>query len=457
MSEIEFVERVQRATYYWAMLLQATGGNLKAGKCYWYLLVYKFIRGEARLKTLRELRHHKLRIPQPHTDDVEIELKDVSEESEVLGVFTSPAGRGLAQLDKMISKGGKWSTKVSASTLSPGDAWHSFSGQAVPASSYGIVPLMAGPDLVEQGFMGGYYKCLSTLGVNKNTAKGWRMLPEEFFGLGMPNMSLRKLGDSIQFLQRRWGGKSAVGKALRSIYELVQLETGLSGNFLVRDFLVFGCLATRTWWVVLWEYLHRYGVKLELQDVEIPIVRERDKVLMEEAIKVLPRNRWCGFNRLRKHKEVYFLSQTLHCNGITVDTDLLSLDRRRNSTMTFSYEEPTTSDLDDWKIGLAQITSSTFHLSPCLGKFLRRPYDRSVWWTNAAREYLVRDDGSGRYFISLPCHGHYSTRRRQLYEFSHVTQECPPTNLYVSVIPLSVTKVLVHSQCGTKAHDQSKQ
>ena len=34
MTEVEFVERVQRATYYWAMLLQATGGNLKDIKCY---------------------------------------------------------------------------------------------------------------------------------------------------------------------------------------------------------------------------------------------------------------------------------------------------------------------------------------------------------------------------------------------------------------------------------------
>ena len=196
------------------MLLQATGGNLKDIKCYWYLLVYKFVRGEARLKTLRELRHHRLLIPQPNSDDVVITLKDVSDESEVLGVFTSPAGRGVAQLDKMITKGKKWSTKVSASNLTTGDAWHSFVGQAIPSTLYGLVPLMAGPDVVETEFMGWYYSCLSPLGVNRNIAKGWRMLPEEYFGLGMPNMSLRKLSDSIQFLQRKWGGQDAVGKAL---------------------------------------------------------------------------------------------------------------------------------------------------------------------------------------------------------------------------------------------------
>ena len=40
ISELEFVTRVQCATYYWALLLQATGGHLKDAKCYWYLLSY---------------------------------------------------------------------------------------------------------------------------------------------------------------------------------------------------------------------------------------------------------------------------------------------------------------------------------------------------------------------------------------------------------------------------------
>ena len=235
------------------------------------------------------------------------------EEAEVLGVYTAPARKGVAQLGHMVGKGRTWSTKVAESTIGPGDTWHSFTYQAIPSTTYyGLIPLMAGPDLVEKEFMGWYYKYLAPLGVNRNVAKGWRMLPEEFFGLGMPNMCLRKLGDTLQFLQRRWGSKTAAGKALRSVYELVQIETGLEGNFLERDFATYSCLTTRTWWVVLWEYLDMLEVKLELTDVEVPIIRERDKVVMEEAIKILPRDKWLGFNRVRKHKNVYFYSQLLH-------------------------------------------------------------------------------------------------------------------------------------------------
>ena len=49
ISEMEFLEKVQHATYYWAKLLQATGGMLKESKCFWYLLSYKFICGKAKL------------------------------------------------------------------------------------------------------------------------------------------------------------------------------------------------------------------------------------------------------------------------------------------------------------------------------------------------------------------------------------------------------------------------
>ena len=113
---------------------------------------------------------------------------------------------------------------------------------------------------------------------------------------------------------------------------------------------------------------------------------------MEEAIKILPRDKWPGFNRVWKQKKVYFYSQMLHCDGTTVDTEILSTAPRPPSNMIFSYEEPTSSDFITWRQGIIQLTSPSFHHSPCLGKFLRRPYDKSVWYTNTSRDHLVRED-----------------------------------------------------------------
>ncbi len=62
------------------------------------------------------------------------------------------------------------------------------------------------------------------------------------------------------------------------MFELVQIEIGLEGNFLVRDYQRFGNLASHTWFKVLWEYLHYFKVELHLDGVVVPKVRERDKV-----------------------------------------------------------------------------------------------------------------------------------------------------------------------------------
>jgi hypothetical protein len=165
-SETQFCCKVQAATYYWASLLQATGGNLKPEKCYWYLLSYKFVHGRATLKTLKELNHHQLHIPQPNATEVAIHLKDPSQASEVLSVWSCPASSGHAQLDHMIKKGKKWSTKVLNSALQPSEVWQSLKTQALSSVKYGLIALMSSREEVDKAFSSWYYSFLPALGVN---------------------------------------------------------------------------------------------------------------------------------------------------------------------------------------------------------------------------------------------------------------------------------------------------
>jgi hypothetical protein len=46
-NEEQFIQEVQESTHLWADLLQATGGNLKPAKCYYYLMLWKFEKGIA--------------------------------------------------------------------------------------------------------------------------------------------------------------------------------------------------------------------------------------------------------------------------------------------------------------------------------------------------------------------------------------------------------------------------
>jgi hypothetical protein len=167
----DFVKRVQDATYYWAKLLQATGGDLKPSKCYWYLLAYQFSKGQVKLGRVGESSPLELRIPQTSGEDVLIELKELNEASEVLGVWSSPSGTDGRHLKYMMEKGYKWSRRVTASSLSPAEVWQSFKTQAIPSVTYGLVPMMASRADVDGAFQNWYFSLLPSLGVNRNIAK----------------------------------------------------------------------------------------------------------------------------------------------------------------------------------------------------------------------------------------------------------------------------------------------
>jgi hypothetical protein len=91
-------------------------------------------------------------IPQPNSNSVQITRKEVTEESETLGIFTSPKSLDDGQLSKMMNKANRWTAGMRTAHLSPRDIWHSMQTQVLPSIKYGLIPLMADPQTVERNF-----------------------------------------------------------------------------------------------------------------------------------------------------------------------------------------------------------------------------------------------------------------------------------------------------------------
>jgi hypothetical protein len=455
-TEAAFVTRVQLATYYWAKLLQATGGNLKPPKCYWYLMSYQFNQGIATLKPLRDIKQHRLLIPQPGSEDVEITLKDPYTASEVLGIWSSPSSTGTAHLRHMLSKGWKWSKRVISSGLTPAEVWHSFRTQAVPAVSYGLTTLMTPRQTLDDSFNKWYYTLLPSLGVNRNISKEWRTLPQCYQGLGLPVMSIEKLAASIQYLLRHWDNPSTYGHALRCSFELLQVETGLKGNFLTRDFTRLGCLATTSWFKQLWEYAHYYHVTIELEDVVIPEVRRGDQVFMELAILNSDPQQWMSINRTRKYFRIYFMSQLVLHDGYTVDPQKLSPGPQAESSMTFPVEQPTAADFITWRHLIHHLTSPRLRLTPKLGEHLRPSYLTVCWWTNTEEEFLLRREQDQPDKVYTPITRMHNTRRSKRY--GPTTSNLVPQNLkhMASVKELPDGSILLQSTTSPPIPTQQK-
>jgi hypothetical protein len=439
---------VQEATNHWGHLLQETGGNLKPVKCYWYLLHYQFNNGVATLTPKAQLEQYSLSIPQANGDTVKIALKDPKEASNVLGVLVSPSGDGDPMLEHMLSKGYKWSTRVRHSKLAPTDAWFSFKTQAIMSVRYGLIPLMASRETIETKISRWYYHCLPSLGVNRSIGSEWKTLPFEFQGLGLPNLTLEKTADSLHLLQHHWGHNTELGRALRLSFELVQVETGLYGNFLLRDYTTLGCLASHTWFKQLWELTHHFQLKVTLSDeVIIPPIRERDKIIMEEVIKILPCTQWISFNRTRRYFKVYFLSQTIMADGRTVNPAAINpaCSKQRITTMRFPQEKPTPADFALWTQTIRQITSPTLTIFPTLGKFLHECPEYLTWQTNNTQSHIVHRVNDSRYKVYYRLTDIRRTRSRNIYQFHHTTTQPPPCTLTTSIVPLSPNTVSLHS------------
>lgn len=88
-----------------------------------------------------------------------------------------------------------------------------------------------------------------------------------------------------------------------------QVEMGLSGNILMKDFSTQGLLATHGWFKNLCELCHRYEVKLEILSHHLPLLRVGcgSITIMGMAVRL---NVWnqkelVWINRVRKYKKLY--------------------------------------------------------------------------------------------------------------------------------------------------------
>lgn len=210
---------------------------LKQSKCFWYFLSYKFIRGEATLHWLKGLPHYELVIPQHLGIDAVIKLLDVWNAAETLRAFTSSLSTPnlwptYNRWTRRVDKGTDWCKKVISSNLSQWDVWFCFFCQAKPSMSYRLVLIMDPQHVVEGTSQSLFFECLAPMGVNWNITRGWRMLLLWYQGLGLLNMALEELSESIsiQWLLCHWGIEDGVGKVIQEAYERLQIETGLSGN-----------------------------------------------------------------------------------------------------------------------------------------------------------------------------------------------------------------------------------
>jgi len=319
----EFIAQVQQATTNFGMRAHAGGGALKPVKCSSYFLTYHTVNGKTMLKPLSKLpapsawvdvtqkdgsiklEPSHISVPQPDGSSVPIPTKDVTEATEMLGMFFAPIGNSVPHIEAMREKGFTWADRLMTRPLPSRDAWLSFFLHLYPAISYGLASAVIKRSKLDLLMSALYYKILPLLGVNRCINVFWHLLSERYQGLGLPNFVADCLAAKLFFVQCKWGFESASAQLMVHAYEAFMVEVGLYGNILSTSFDVAGCLATDgTWFKNLWEFASYLEVDVELaEDHHFLPVQEGDQswmaVFLEAGFvgKVAER-----LNRMRKVK-----------------------------------------------------------------------------------------------------------------------------------------------------------
>ena len=326
-SDEDFIAQCQQATMDWGLLAQATGGSLKPSKCYIYFMIYKFVRGRAKLKLLRDLPTASstltldsgkeapahIVILQPDSSSCPIQTLDVSEASKMLGIHFVLKGDSTTHIED----------RILAKPLHRHNAWLSFFMQLYPGMLWGLVSVVLSPLKLNEMMQKLYYKILPILGINCCITKAWRMLPEIYQGLGLLNFVVIAFAAKVYFLQSHWGFEGATSDAMQFAYEAFLVEIGLYGNVFSHAFEKYKILATNgTWFKNFWELGDHLGITLDLRkDFHLQPVRQNDRAIME----VLSTDG--GFtgstlealNVVRLDQNLVHMSDLVHCDGKTID------------------------------------------------------------------------------------------------------------------------------------------
>jgi hypothetical protein len=165
-------------------------------------------------------------------------------------------------------------------------AWKSFNHQLQPSMTWGLATVVMPPQKLLAQFQRVFFKCLPSLNINCHIELPWRVIPERYQGLGLPNFVLVSLSSKLSFIQRTWGFTDVDSRSLMMGYESFMIKIGVYGNTMDYDYKAYSILATNgTSFKNVWELVHYFKIRLAFQsEYRLGRVRRGGKSLMSEFV-----------------------------------------------------------------------------------------------------------------------------------------------------------------------------
>ena len=362
---------LQRSIDSWSQLLIASGGALKPGKCFYYLMSYVWDRkGRWQYAKNEVIDDYSITVALPDGTNEPIEHLSVNEARITLGMSSCPSGKvdtalakekDEAELDAlgvMREKAMEWAHHARNSGLCPRDIHFSVEKKFWPKVKYGICANDAPYTDVVQAMHKPYYILCPLGGVVRSARRELRYLDSGFYGVGFPHWGAEAIVESVNKVLTHYGTQSLLGVQYQMSLELLTIELGVGDQPFLADYSKYHSWATDCTLKEMWGRLHRFGMKLKVGNLNVSPPREGDRWFMKACEEAGFSPAECEIlNRVRLYQEVVFESDVFAADGRHIDPRYFHPRRRSESwsTWLFPQQKIPPSHFNLWRQALHQL------------------------------------------------------------------------------------------------------
>ena len=243
----------------WSSLLNATGGALKADKCFWYLIDYECVDGEWQYA---DSAPRDMFITRPDGSTSSILQHPPTFSKKTLGIHDSPSGGNSEHLTYLKDKVSTWIGRMSNGHLPGHMAWVAYRHQLWPGVRYGLGTMTNDLEVTNSLLNKEDYRMLNVLGIVRSVSKGLRRLHTSFGGFGLFDLPVEQLICRVNMLMQHYHTSTNLSRKLDASLRYLQLQLGTPHNPLLLDYDTWGHLAPLSWAKMLWRTLHHFDIHL---------------------------------------------------------------------------------------------------------------------------------------------------------------------------------------------------
>jgi hypothetical protein len=395
---IQLLQKLKEDGNMWAQLLQASGGMLELGKCFFYLLTWTWdSKGNpvpANINSQKLLTNSE-GIYLNGSKEI-LRQKEVQDSHKTLGTYKCLVGKEQDHVGFLTEKSNRMASQLDNCQLNRRQALRAYTSCYIPALLYSLTAVSLSRTKIDNIQQKATTAFLRKCGFDMHFPRAVVYGSIKFGGLGFQQLYVASCCNKIQSILCHINSETMLGRMFLINLNWTQLLSGL-GTSILQDNQRTTNYITDNWFDQIREYNNYIGAKITIQNCWTPAKkRENDNIIMDIVTKLnMVKSKLQIFNNWRIYYQVDSIADVTNANGDCLQDQFinrkLALSYKSTSRLHWPQQAmPCIKSFSIWSDTIKQIigTSTNGNLKVKLGAWLV-PHYRYRYYN-----YLIHKTGS---------------------------------------------------------------